>query len=102
MTAHAETHASSPEHSHHSDTADSRIEIAKALKFEASELHDFQMADKAAGQMMGKLLAFLFCVLLFLMTGVNIWMHGRDATGTDPQGPVGAAKANHGAEPAHH
>jgi hypothetical protein len=102
MTAHAETHASESAHATHASSEDPRIEAAKALKFEVSELRDFEQADKAAGQMMGKLLAFLFCVLVFLMTGVNLWMVGRDATGTDPQGPVSAAKAGHAGESAHH
>lgn len=100
MTAHAETHASESVHATHTSAEDRRIEAAKALKFEVSELRDFELADKAAGQMMGKLLAFLFCVLLFLMAGVNLWMIGRDATGTDPQGPV--AKAGHASESTHH
>lgn len=102
MTAHAETHATEPVHASHSESDDPRIEAAKALKFEVSELRDFEMADKAAGQMMGKLLAFLFCVLVFLMTGVNVWMIGRDATGTDPQGPVATAKSGHDVGSGHH
>jgi hypothetical protein len=102
MTVQAETHASESQHSSHAESADPRLEAAKALHFEVSELHDFEMADKAAGQMMGKLLAFLFCVLLFLMTGVNIWMVGRDATGKDPQAPITSTKSGHGSEATHH
>ena len=102
MTDHAATHTTEPVHFSHSGPEDPRIEAARALKFEASELRDFERADKAAGQMMGKLLAFLFCVLLFLMTGVNLWMIGRDATGTDPQGPVAGVKSGHSGEAGHH
>ncbi len=85
MTAHAETHA--PVTTHAISSADPRIALATALKFEPSELTDFDKADKAAGQMMGKLLAFLFCVLIFLMTGVNIWMlnHSSTIDDKDPQ-----------------
>lgn len=88
MTAHAESHAPEVSHVSHVDSSDPRAQLAASLKFETSELHDFDMADRAAGQMMGKLLAFLFCVLLFLMTGVNIWMIKNAAKGTDPQAPV--------------
>ena len=88
MTAHAESHAPEVAHASHVDSTDPRIQLAASLKFEPSEIHDFDMADKAAGQMMGKLLAFLFCVLLFLMSGVNIWMIKNASTGTDPQAPV--------------
>jgi hypothetical protein len=93
MTAHAEPHA--PETAHASDGGDPRLQAALALKFEPSELRDFAMADKAAGQMMGKLLAFLFCVLLTLMIGVNIWMVKNAAKGTDPQAPVGVEEEHH-------
>lgn len=88
MTAHAHTDHVDAAHSSHGE--DPRLAAALALKFEPAELHEFEMADKAAGQMMGKLLAFLFCVLLFLMTGVNIWMINNKAQGNDPQAPVGA------------
>ncbi len=103
MTAHAETHAVETAHTSYGEMEDPRIQAAVALKFEPSEVHDFEMADRAAGQMMGKLLAFLFCVLLFLMTGVNIWMINNKAKGIDPQAPVGIqADAGHHAEAAHH
>lgn len=103
MTAHAETHAPESAHNYEGVIEDPRIQAATALKFEPSEVRDFDLADKAAGQMMGKLLAFLFCVLLFLMTGVNIWMIKNKAQGTDPQAPVGVqADAGHHAEAAHH
>jgi hypothetical protein len=99
MTAHAETHAHEAVHATH--TGDPRLDAAAALKFEPSELHDFELADKAAGQMMGKLLAFLFCVLLFLMTGVNVWMMKNAAQGTDPQAPIGV-NASHNNAGGHH
>ena len=103
MTAHAETHAPEKAHSNHGDGGDPRLQAALALKFEPSELHDFELADKAAGQMMGKLLAFLFCVLLFLMTGVNVWMISNKSQGNDPQAPVGieADAGHHGAAEKH-
>ena len=96
MTAHAETHAPEVAHGSSLESADPRIQLAASLKFEPSELHDFELADKSAGQMMGKLLAFLFCVLLFLMSGVNVWMmsHASGLKDTDPQAPVGV-KSEH-------
>ena len=99
MTAHAAIDHPVATHSHHGE--DPRLAAAIALKFEPSELHEFEMADKAAGQMMGKLLAFLFCVLLFLMAGVNIWMIQNKSHGSDPQAPVGvdAHQAAHADEP---
>lgn len=97
MTTHAETHTADHADSTHGHDGGSNDQILAALKFEPSELHDFQIADRAAGQMMGKLLAFLFCVLLCLMTGVNIWMIGRGAGGVDPQ-----AFAKPRASSAHH
>lgn len=90
MTAHTETHAPEVAHASHTEGVDPRVALAASLKLEPSELHDFELADKAAGQMMGKLLAFLFCVLLFLMSGVNLWMIKNAAKGLDPQAPVGA------------
>lgn len=107
MTAHAEHHAPETVVASHGDGVDPRLQAALALKFEPSELRDFDLADKAAGQMMGKLLAFLFCVLLFLMSGVNIWMISHKAKGTDPQAPIGVeteqhAASGHDAAPAHH
>ncbi len=93
MTAHAPEVA----HASHVESGDPRLQIAASLRFEPVELRDFELADKAAGQMMGKLLAFLFCVLLFLMAGVNVWMLSNSAKGTDPQAPVDVESA-----PAHH
>jgi hypothetical protein len=104
MTAHAETPAPEISHVgdfHVGDSGDPRLQAAIALKFEPTELRDFELADKAAGQMMGKLLAFLFCVLLFLMIGVNIWMTRNAAKGTDPQAPVGV-EVEHSKEAGHH
>lgn len=100
MTAHAETHAPEVSHDVHVDSSDPRLQLAASLKFEPSELHDFELADKAAGQMMGKLLAFLFCVLLTLMTGVNLWMIKNAAKTTDPQAPVGVV--DHSKAGGHH
>ena len=105
MTAHSESHAHSHEVTHTSLHADPRLELAKSLKFEPSELVDFNNADKSAGQMMGKLLGFLFCVLLFLMTGVNIWMlmphHSSGIDDTDPQAFAYGDSGSH-APAAHH
>ena len=86
------THATEVPHADHSHDVDPRVQLATLLKFEPSEVRDFDLADKAAGQMMGKLLAFLFCILLSLMTGVNIWMisHASTINDTDPQAFVNA------------
>lgn len=96
MTVQAETHA--PAMTHAVNNADPRIPLATALKFEPSELHDFDVADSAAGKMMGKLLAFLFFVLVFLMTGVNIWMmtHASTIEDKDPQAFTYAERDGHG------
>jgi hypothetical protein len=101
MTAHAESHA--PAVTTAINSSDPRLSLATALKFEPSELHEFDVADKAAGQMMGKLLGALFCVLLFLMTGVNIWMinHSSTIDDTDPQAFVYGADSGHGSS-GHH
>jgi hypothetical protein len=99
MTAHTESHAPETAHGHTDDGTDPKLQIAAALKFEPIEVQDFEIADKQAGQMMGKLLGALFCVLVVLMTGVNLWMIGRDATGKDPQnltfGPTQHAPEHH-------
>lgn len=102
MTAHAESHVATGVHTGEGNTNDERLQAALALKFEPSEVQDFEAADRAAGQMMGKLLAFLFCVLLFLMTGVNIWMMSNAAKGTDPQAELSGEVTPNGAAPAHH
>ena len=99
MTAHSETHAH--ETASLNESGDPQLAVASALRFEPSELREFALADKAAGQMMGKLLAFLFCVLLFLMTGVNIWMISNAAKGTDPQAPV-VVESVHATSEEHH
>ncbi|HEY0983641.1 hypothetical protein [Schlesneria sp.] len=101
MTAHAEHHA--PESPHLTGSSDPRLALAAALKFEPSELHDFEAADKAAGQMMGKLLGLLFCILLFLMTGVNIWMMSNSSTihDTDPQAFINSDSGEQHAAPQH-
>jgi hypothetical protein len=97
MTDHPESHSAAVAHGTSIAPDDPRLPLAAALKFEPSELHDFELADKAAGQMMGKLLAFLFCVLFFLMTGVNVWMRTHADHGTDPQaiGGVPAVTEHH-------
>jgi hypothetical protein len=97
MSEHAATHTAEvfPPGGH--EVVDPRLAVAAALKFEPVELQDFELADKVAGQMMGKLLGFLFCVLVTLMTGVNIWMITHKAQGSDPQAPIAAQPA-----PGHH
>lgn len=88
---------------HAINSADPRLALATALKFEPTELHEFDVADGVAGRMMGKLLAFLFCVLLFLMIGVNVWMltHSSTINDTDPQAFVYDRENGHGSK-AHH
>ena len=56
----------------------------------------FVADDQTAGQAIGKLLALVFMISFFLMSGVCIWML-RNTTSDihDPQAGVGAADVAH-------
>jgi hypothetical protein len=58
-------------------------------RFEKSELDDFVNEDKTAGQNIGKLLAGVFLISFFLMSGVCLWMLGNSHNGHDPQAGIG-------------
>lgn len=88
MTGHFDSHAPLATHAGVLDESAERLQAAIALKFEPSELHEFEVSDRAAGAMMGQLLAFLFGVLLVLMLGVNVWMISNKSQGSDPQAPL--------------
>jgi hypothetical protein len=53
-------------------------------KFEKIELTEFQDADRGAGQHIGILLAFLFVVLLVLMSSATLWTYIHQNVGHDP------------------
>jgi hypothetical protein len=57
---------------------------APDLRFEKEELHFFEADDRGAGQHIGILLAFIFCILVVLMTGVTIWTTKYKSVGHDP------------------
>ncbi len=65
-------------------------------RFEKVELEMFVADDQTAGQAIGKLLALVFMISFFLMSGVCIWML-RNTTSDihDPQAGVGAADVAH-------
>lgn len=66
-------------------------------RFEKSEFEFFVDEDKTAGQAIGKLLAVVFLISFFLMSGVCLWMINHTAHGHDPQAGIGTD-----ADAAHH
>ena len=58
-------------------------------RFEKSELEYFVDTDREAGKNIGKLLALVFLISFFLMTGVCLWMVKHENRGHDPQAGVG-------------
>lgn len=66
-------------------------------RFEKSELEFFVEEDTTAGEAIGKLLAFVFLISLFLMSGVCLWMLTIPASSVDPQAGIGIS-----AEDEHH
>lgn len=67
---------------------------AGELRFEKSEIQQFSDEDSLAGRAIGKLLAFLFCVLLVLMTGATIWTVYHQNASHDPHA-VPATPSDH-------
>jgi hypothetical protein len=66
------------------------------LKFEKVELQEFQDADRGAGQHIGILLAMLFCVLFFLMSGATLWTFFHQNGSDDPHAiPAATDHAGH-------
>jgi hypothetical protein len=59
-------------------------------RFEKSELVFFVDEDRTAGQAIGKLLAVVFLISFFLMSGVCLWMTKHNSQGHDPQAGIGA------------
>uniref|UniRef100_A0A7C2K2B2 Uncharacterized protein n=1 Tax=Schlesneria paludicola TaxID=360056 RepID=A0A7C2K2B2_9PLAN len=76
--------ADHPDSAVHATTAD-------ALRFEKVELEEFQDADRGAGQHIGILLAFLFCVLLVLMSSATLWTYFHQSNSDDPHAKPAAA-----------
>lgn len=65
-------------------------------RFEKSELEFFVAEDQNAGQAIGKLLAAVFLISFFLMSGVCVWMINNAHHGDDPQAGIGVeADASH-------
>jgi len=62
---------------------------ATGERFEKSELEYFVDEDKTAGQAIGKLLAVVFMISLFLVGGVCIWILNVPAPTDDPQAGIG-------------
>lgn len=60
------------------------------LRFEKAELDSFVEDDRTAGQNIGKLLAGVFLISFFLMSGVCYWMLKTPHGGHDPQEGIGA------------
>lgn len=58
-------------------------------RFEKSELEFFVEEDQNAGQAIGKLLAAVFLISFFLMSGVCVWMVSNAHQGHDPQAGIG-------------
>jgi hypothetical protein len=58
-------------------------------RFEKSELEFFVDEDKTAGQAIGKLLAIVFLISFFLMSGVCVWMLKNANQSDDPQAGIG-------------
>ena len=58
-------------------------------RFEKAELAFFADEDKIAGEHIGKLLAGVFLISFFLMSGVCIWMLSNAHQGHDPQAGIG-------------
>lgn len=64
-------------------------------RFEKVELEMFVSDDQTAGQAIGKLLASVFLISFFLMSGVCIWMLRNVNHSDDPQAGVGSAEVTH-------
>lgn len=65
-------------------------------RFEKEELEQFVEEDRAAGRNIGKLLALVFLISFFLVTGVSLWMVNNIATSHDPQAGIGeSAEVEH-------
>ncbi|OYW19563.1 MAG: hypothetical protein B7Z55_08620 [Planctomycetales bacterium 12-60-4] len=62
------------------------------LRFEKQELESFVADDTHAGQAIGQLLAFLFCVLLTLMVSATVWTVIHQNRSDDPH-EIGTASA---------
>jgi len=82
----------------HGATATAHAEHGQAVeasgeRFEKSELEFFVDEDKTAGQAIGKLLAAVFLISFFLMSGVCVWMLNNTHQGHDPQAGIGTDTA---------
>lgn len=69
--------------------------VAADLKFEPSELVYFQSEDKEAGQVLGKLLAGIFMVLVVLMMTAASWGLSHRAETQNPHERAAAVPASH-------
>jgi len=82
MDTHGDTAVAHADHDHSVPESGER--------FEKSELVYFVDEDKIAGQAIGKLLAVVFLISFFLMSGVCAWMLQNTSVTHDPQEGIGA------------
>jgi hypothetical protein len=82
------------EHPEHAEQAHGPVPTEP--RFEKVELEEFQDADRGAGQHIGILLAFLFCVLFVLMSGATLWTFYHQSSSPDPHArPAATDHAGH-------
>lgn len=67
-----------------------------ALRFEKQELSDFVTDDRGAGAAIGQLLAFIFCILLVLMTSVTCWTVYHQNQSDDPHHALSGGETHAG------
>jgi len=84
-------HEHEPGHGH-AAVAEQHADPGNGLRFEKEELHFFEADDRGAGQHIGLLLAFIFCILLVLMTAVTLWTNKHKSIGHDPQAIPGSSE----------
>lgn len=82
-------------HDAHGTTATAEDPLA-ALRFEKQELAAFVTEDQGAGVAIGQLLAFIFCILLVLMTSVTYWTALHQNQSDDPHHTVSSGETHAG------
>lgn len=90
------TDSAHSDHDSHSPAAHGHGHGAVAeLKFEPSELDFFKSEDKIAGQVLGKLLAGIFMILLVLMIVAASWGLTHHTISDNPHDRPATAKSGH-------
>ncbi len=67
-----------------------------ALRFEKQEVAWFDSEDRGAGVAIGQLLAFIFCILLVLMTSVTYWTSYHQNQSDDPHHALSSGETHAG------